>query len=108
MSAALFALVWAVAPGPSATAVAAEDGLRSLFASQNREIRTPERVVAVTFNAAWNDAGLAQVLDELARRNAPATFFLTGDFADRHPEVVRRIATAGRGWATTPPAPSTR
>ncbi|MGW6410262.1 polysaccharide deacetylase family protein [Streptomyces vinaceus] len=93
--AALFALVWAVAPGPSATAMAAEDGLRSLFASENRVIRTPERVVAVTFNAAWNDAGLAPVLDELARRQAPATFFLTGEFADRHPEVVRRIATAG-------------
>ncbi|MFK0221035.1 polysaccharide deacetylase family protein [Streptomyces vinaceus] len=95
--AALFALVWAVAPGPSAAAMVAEDGLRSLFASENRVIRTPERVVAVTFNAAWNDAGLAPVLDELARRPAPATFFLTGDFADRHPEVVRRIATAGHG-----------
>ncbi|MFI6150791.1 polysaccharide deacetylase family protein [Streptomyces sp. NPDC051109] len=68
-----------------------------MFAAENREIRTPERVVAVTFNAAWNDAGLDSVLDELARRHAPATFFLTGDFADRHPQVVRRIAAAGHG-----------
>ncbi|MFK0236212.1 polysaccharide deacetylase family protein [Streptomyces vinaceus] len=97
VSAALFAFLWAVTTVPSATAMAADDGLRSLFASENRGIRTSERVVAVTFNAAWNDAGLDPVLDELARRHAPATFFLTGDFADRHPQVVRRIATAGHG-----------
>ncbi len=103
----LFAVLWLVAPGPPAAAdgaapprlaaAADEAGLRSLFASENRVIHTTERVVAVTFNAAWNDAGLDPVLDELARRHAPATFFLTGDFADRHPEVVRRIAAAGHG-----------
>ncbi|WP_051877063.1 polysaccharide deacetylase family protein [Streptomyces natalensis] len=60
-------------------------------------IRTRERVVAVTFNAAWNDAGVDRVLAELARRHAPATFFLTGDFADRYPQVVKRIAAAGHG-----------
>ncbi|MER6075115.1 polysaccharide deacetylase family protein [Streptomyces sp. NPDC001817] len=60
-------------------------------------IRTRERVVAVTFNAAWNDAGLDSVLGELARRHTPATFFLTGDFAVRYPEVVRRLATAVYG-----------
>lgn len=96
------------APGP-ATAAAAhavpprpatpvdQKRLRALFGSENRVIATRERVVAVTFNAAWNDAGLNQILAELGRRHAPATFFLTGDFADRHPEVVRRVATAGHG-----------
>ncbi|MEU2438405.1 polysaccharide deacetylase family protein [Streptomyces rubradiris] len=34
---------------------------------------------------------------ELARRRAPATFFLTGDFAARCPTAVRRIAAAGHG-----------
>ncbi|MFF7097288.1 polysaccharide deacetylase family protein [Streptomyces rubradiris] len=34
---------------------------------------------------------------ELARRRAPATFFLTGDFAARCPAAVRRIAAAGHG-----------
>ncbi|MGW0710104.1 polysaccharide deacetylase family protein [Streptomyces sp. NPDC002643] len=60
-------------------------------------MRTNERVVAVTFNAAWNTAGLEAILDELARRHTPATFFLTGDFADRYPEVVGRIADEGHG-----------
>ncbi|MFI9152321.1 polysaccharide deacetylase family protein [Streptomyces sp. NPDC053367] len=72
-------------------------GLRALFGSENRVIRTSERVMALTFNAAWNDAGLDSILGELARRRAPATFFLTGDFADRHPAAVRKIAAAGHG-----------
>ncbi|AOR36017.1 transposase [Streptomyces fodineus] len=74
-----------------------DEGLRALFGSENRVIRTPERVVTVTFNAAWNDVGLDSILSELAHRRMPATFFLTGDFADRYPEVVKRIAAAGHG-----------
>ncbi|MFD0553327.1 polysaccharide deacetylase family protein [Streptomyces rectiviolaceus] len=100
-------LLWTLAQGPvvqptEAVAVhpaATVDGkgLRALFGSENRVIRTRERVIAVTFNAAWNDAGLDNILGELARRRAPATFFLTGDFADRYPAVVRKIAAAGHG-----------
>ncbi|MEU0275669.1 polysaccharide deacetylase family protein [Streptomyces sp. NPDC006307] len=84
-------------PRPAAAAADEEQGLRSLFGSENRVIRTCEKVVAVTFNAAWNDAGLDRVLGELARRRTPAAFFLTGEFADRNPHVVRRIAAAGHG-----------
>ncbi|GGZ30380.1 polysaccharide deacetylase family protein [Streptomyces poonensis] len=91
----------AVSPPPAAAADTADTvdqkGLRALFGSENRVIRTRERMVAVTFNAAWNDNGLDRILTELARRHTPATFFLTGDFADRHPAVVQRIAAAGHG-----------
>jgi peptidoglycan/xylan/chitin deacetylase (PgdA/CDA1 family) len=100
-------LLWTLAHGPTARpaeAVAPQsagvvDGqeLRKLFGSENRVIRTRERVIAVTFNAAWNDAGMDSILGELDRRRAPATFFLTGDFAERHPAVVRKIAAAGHG-----------
>ncbi|MFF1377677.1 polysaccharide deacetylase family protein [Streptomyces sp. NPDC058308] len=74
-----------------------QPGLPSLFGSENRVMRTRERVMAVTFNAAWGVDGLGTVLGELTRRHLPATFFLTGDFADRHPEAVRRIALEGHG-----------
>ncbi|MFF5448660.1 polysaccharide deacetylase family protein [Streptomyces sp. NPDC012888] len=82
--------------GPPA-AVREGEGLRALFGSENRTMRTDRRVVALTFNAAWNEEGLDTVLDVLARRSAPAAFFLTGDFADRHPAAARRIAAAGHG-----------
>ncbi|MDN3296387.1 polysaccharide deacetylase family protein [Streptomyces ficellus] len=106
MAAAVFAVLWAVhAGGPAAPAKAATpriaaangQGLRALFGSENRVFHSHEPIVAVTFNAAWNDAGLDRILGELDRWHAPATFFLTGDFADRHPEVVKRIAAAGHG-----------
>lgn len=74
-----------------------EARLRALFGSENRTIRTEQRVVALTFNAAWNDRGLDTVLSVLDRHKAPATFFLTGDFADRNPDAVRRISAAGHG-----------
>ncbi|MFC3585988.1 polysaccharide deacetylase family protein [Streptantibioticus rubrisoli] len=58
---------------------------------------TRQRVVALTFNAAWDVEGLDTVLRVLRRYHVPATFFLTGDFADRHPAAARAIAKAGYG-----------
>ncbi|MFF4951275.1 polysaccharide deacetylase family protein [Streptomyces chattanoogensis] len=71
--------------------------LRDLYGSENRTMRTQRRVVALTFNAAWDVGGITRVLGVLRRYHAPATFFLTGDFADRHPAAARAIAEAGHG-----------
>ncbi|MEV5511124.1 polysaccharide deacetylase family protein [Streptomyces orinoci] len=57
-----------------------------------RSFPTARPEVALTFNAAWDEAGIPEVLRELGRRRTPATFFFTGDFADRHPGAVRTIA----------------
>ncbi|MEU7165288.1 polysaccharide deacetylase family protein [Streptomyces morookaense] len=62
-----------------------------------RRIPTTERVVALTFNAAWDEGGLAATLATLRQRAAPATFFPTGRFAERHPAAVRAMAAAGHG-----------
>ncbi|MGW7456037.1 polysaccharide deacetylase family protein [Streptomyces sp. NPDC054787] len=50
--------------------------------------------MALTFNAAWDEAGIGTVLTELRRRKLPATFFPTGAFADAHPAAVRALAAA--------------
>ena len=39
--------------------------------------------------------GMPRLLDLLARENAPATFFCTGDVARKHPEIVRRLVAEG-------------
>ncbi|WP_052681522.1 polysaccharide deacetylase family protein [Saccharothrix sp. ST-888] len=70
-----------------------------LFGSDIRRIPTRERVVALTFNAAWDEAGLDTVLKVLRRQDASATFFPTGQFAERHPSAVRAMAVAGHGIA---------
>ncbi|MFI9202833.1 polysaccharide deacetylase family protein [Streptomyces sp. NPDC053048] len=52
------------------------------------------RVGALTFNAAWNEEGVGTALNVLRRHRAPATFFLTGDFAEPHPTAARPLASA--------------
>ncbi|MFH8384528.1 polysaccharide deacetylase family protein [Kitasatospora sp. NPDC018058] len=68
-----------------------------LLGAEIRRISTEERVLALTFNATWNETGLDTVLAVLRDRDASAVFFPTGDFADRHPDAVRAIAAAGHG-----------
>ncbi|MCC3768890.1 polysaccharide deacetylase family protein [Streptomyces sp. UNOC14_S4] len=64
----------------------------ALFGSENRRMRTTRHVVALTFNAAWDETGVATVLDVLRERHVPATFFPTGRFAESHPAAVRAMA----------------
>ncbi|MFI9051011.1 polysaccharide deacetylase family protein [Streptomyces sp. NPDC053427] len=68
-----------------------------LYGTAVRAMPTSQRVVALTFNAAWNEEGLGTVLKVLRQQRAPATFFLTGHFAERHPAGARAIAAAGHG-----------
>ncbi|MFE6912008.1 polysaccharide deacetylase family protein [Streptomyces erythrochromogenes] len=66
----------------------------SLLGGEIRRLPTSRKVVALTFNAAWDDAGIDTVLAELRRRALPATFFPTGAFADAYPAAVRSIGAA--------------
>ncbi|MGW7081674.1 polysaccharide deacetylase family protein [Streptomyces sp. NPDC054866] len=87
----------AAALGPAALDPAGPAPGERLFGSAVRQIPTSERVVALTFNAAWDEGGLDTVLKVLRQQKAPATFFLTGHFAERHPTAARAITTAGHG-----------
>lgn len=53
------------------------------------------RVVALTFDAGANAAGLAKILTALAARGITGTFFLTGNWAEANPAGVSQIVTAG-------------
>ncbi|MFI7099259.1 polysaccharide deacetylase family protein [Streptomyces sp. NPDC050161] len=70
------------APGP----------VEELFGSEIRRMPTTRRVVALTFNAAWDETGVAAALAVLRERGEPATFFLTGRFAAHHPAAARAMA----------------
>ncbi|MFC5890789.1 polysaccharide deacetylase family protein [Kitasatospora aburaviensis] len=67
-------------------------GPADLFGREIRLIPTDDPVVALTFNAAWNDDGIDAVLDELRSRGVPATFFLTGQFAEANPAAAAALA----------------
>lgn len=63
-----------------------------LYGSEVRRIPTSSPLVALTFNAAWDETGVETALTVLRGRNVPATFFLTGRFAERHPGAARLMA----------------
>ena len=57
--------------------------------------RAAGRVVALTFDDGPDPEMTPRVLDQLRERGVRATFFLVGAKAERHPELVRRIAAEG-------------
>lgn len=78
------------------------DGQRAVAASRTRERavslergRRDIPKVALTFDGG-SDAGESErILEVLERRGVTATFFLTGEFIRRNPDLVRRMAAGG-------------
>lgn len=59
-----------------------------------RGVRGRNRV-ALTFDAGSEKDGVDELLDHLEEARVPATFFVTGQFVKKYPDVVRRIAAGG-------------
>jgi peptidoglycan-N-acetylglucosamine deacetylase len=53
------------------------------------------RVVALTFDAGANAAGLPKILSTLSAKGVAGTFFLTGNWAEANPGGVGQIVSAG-------------
>lgn len=64
---------------------------------------TKAKVVALTFDGAWDDSGVPRILAALARHHATATFFVTGSWVKRYRSAARRIARhyplANHSWS---------
>lgn len=73
----------------------ASDGLAHALGMQTR--LAEGRMVALTFDDGPHPQGTPAILAELARLEATATFFLTGEQVLRYPEVAREVV--GRGHA---------
>lgn len=58
-------------------------------------VDTEQKVVALTFDSAWGTEDLEQILAILQKHNAPATFFVTGEWAEKYPEAILAIDQAG-------------
>lgn len=55
-----------------------------------------EQNVALTFNIGWGDEKAEPILDVLKKEKVnAATFFLSGSWAERHPDLVNRIVKEG-------------
>ncbi len=58
-------------------------------------VKTEEKQVAISFDAAWGADKTEEIISVLKEYNATATFFLVGFWVDKFPEKVKAIDEAG-------------
>ena len=56
---------------------------------------TNEKVLYLTFDAGYENGCTEKILDTLKKHNAPAAFFLVGNYIQQNPDLVRRMVKEG-------------
>ena len=56
---------------------------------------TSEKVIYLTFDAGYENGCTEKILDTLKKHNAPAAFFLVGNYIEKNVDLVRRMAAEG-------------
>lgn len=58
-------------------------------------VKTEEKVVAISFDAAWGADKTEDIMKILKEYDANATFFLVGFWVENYPEIAKKIAENG-------------
>ncbi|MBQ7885360.1 MAG: polysaccharide deacetylase family protein [Clostridia bacterium] len=58
-------------------------------------VDTEEKVLSISFDAAWGRANTEEILNILDRYDVKTTFFLVGFWAEKHPDLVRELVARG-------------
>jgi len=58
-------------------------------------VQRDQKMLSISFDAAWGNEDTQQLIDIMARYNIKATFFVVGDWVDRYPESVKALHDAG-------------
>lgn len=58
-------------------------------------VESKEKVVALSFDAAWGNEDTQKILDILKENDIKVTFFMTGEWVKKYPEDVKKIAADG-------------
>ena len=58
-------------------------------------VETEEKVLSISFDAAWGSANTEGILDILDRYEVKTTFFLVGFWAEKYPELVAELVARG-------------
>lgn len=56
---------------------------------------TDEKILYLTFDCGYENGNTPAILDALKKHNAPAAFFVVGNFIRDNPELIRRMAGEG-------------
>ena len=58
-------------------------------------VQRDQKMVSISFDAAWGNEDTQQLIDILGSYKVTATFFVVGDWVDRFPESVKALHDAG-------------
>lgn len=58
-------------------------------------VERSDQLLSLTFDAAWGNEDIREILAILEKHQIRATFFVTGDWASAYPEEIRVITAAG-------------
>ena len=58
-------------------------------------VQRDEKIVALSFDAAWGNEDTQTLIDILDQYGVHTTFFVVGDWVEKYPESVRALAEAG-------------
>ena len=58
-------------------------------------VQRDQKMVSISFDAAWGNEDTQQLIDILGRYGVKATFFVVGDWVEKYPESVKALADAG-------------
>ncbi len=54
-----------------------------------------EKIISISFDAAWGNEDTDDLIDILGKYNVKATFFVVGEWVDKYPESVKALSDAG-------------
>lgn len=89
MLAAIALIFWAVNT-PAVVGVSASKRELPVYCVQQ-----DEKIVALSFDAAWGNEDTQTLIDILDQYGVNTTFFVVGDWVDKYPESVQALAEAG-------------
>ncbi len=84
------AAMFAAVNAPAAVGAAAAKRQLPIYCVQR-----DQKMISISFDAAWGNEDTQQLIDILAKYNVKATFFVVGDWVDKYPESVKALSDAG-------------
>lgn len=78
--------------GDAAVAVNSSYGDREL---PIYSVKTEEKKIAISFDAAWGAEDFHQIMEILDKHNVKTTFFMTGEWVEKYPECVQILVEKG-------------
>lgn len=72
------------------------DGAFSVFSKEKTVALTKgnadQENIALTFNISWGEERVYDILKQLKKHQVQATFFVSGEWAERHPDIIKKIS----------------